>query len=713
MRPGGPRSRRPNHTFKPSTSTAPSEHEDESLPGYSGSNSPAVSSLALSSPVAPAFEPAQEPAVLQSLSASEPRGHQEQAIQTDLPAPISARAPTPAVKVILKAPTLTPPAAVNFDSVPIAWRGMTLESAKWNMTSEQLQVIVSRAIRRTAQESFIRLLPVQTIDEELVAELERLDTVGVVSFVSFLVHRICQQLKATTQSQYRFNLHRRTMLLQSLLALATNEDYDCAVLCNLTTQLADITSTCDQLMTDLLRVTDQKAQIHRIQDVHISSALAMALRKLNASYAKRTAEVREARERADQLKAELDEAWAVAQEMAEEMDELENFHSGFSSDEDDRDDERRLDDSVRMAEVIGITGRAVAMKATLTQLEAARIREYHSGRTSRVSAARKRSSLASKASLRLPKSTKSSVVDVASLSSRLSTRRSMPRRSSGAASTSPSISANAPALPIDARVRKAPKDDSFLDLSSKRQPQPPPPSYDFSAASTSSVAVNDKPLSTNQLSSSHIQQPSLDFIVPPISVHPVDDDELPNPHSAEDDGARPLPSIVPRRRPSRRVHSLQPAQRSLEDAPDADRGELKRTASERRRANAWPWAGGDTRVARRQSMPLSPTLHDGDGEGASVASVELSPSEGRQSDSGHGDPVPFPTGPPVSISSRVLPTPPPLPPKVFTPPPPARLPPPPPIRSPPPPPSPASLQTGSSSSGVFSLPSSILSTAPP
>lgn len=267
------------------------------------------------------------------------------------------------------------------------------------------------------------------------------------------------------------------MLLQSLLALSTsNSDGDCAALCSLTTQLADITSSCDRLMAELLRVSDQKAQIQRIQDVHTSSALAMALRKLNASYAKRTAELRETRETVTQLRAELGEAWAVAQEMAEEMDELENFHSGFSSDE-DVDDEKRLDDSVRLAEVIGITGRAVAMKATLTHLEAARSREreYQMDRARRVVAAKKRSSLASKASLRLPKSARNSVADTMSTSSRASRKRSLNQQSKHEASPS------APPVPTAGlqiethAVKKGAKDDSFLEIAETRPSSPTTP----------------------------------------------------------------------------------------------------------------------------------------------------------------------------------------------------------------------------------------------
>lgn len=193
------------------------------------------------------------------------------------------------------------------------------------------------------------------------------------------------------------------MLLQSLIALSASDGHS-AALANLTTQLADITVSCDRLMENLGRIADQRAQIQKVQDVHVASALAMALRKLNGSYAKRTTELREARAQCDQLKLELEEAWRVAQEMAQEMDDLDNFHSGFSdSDEDGAGDPSHHDESVRLAEVMNITGTAVATKATLTNLLTdGRPREFD--RTSRVSAARRRSSRTSKASLRIPRS---------------------------------------------------------------------------------------------------------------------------------------------------------------------------------------------------------------------------------------------------------------------------------------------------------------------
>lgn len=192
-------------------------------------------------------------------------------------------------------------------------------------------------------------------------------------------------------------------MLQSLVALSAG-DGDPVALANLTTQLADVTVSCDRLMENMGRIADQRAQIQKVQDVHVASALAMALRKLNGSYAKRTTELREARAQIDQYRAELEEAWRVAEDIAQEMDDLDNFHSGFSSDEDGGMSPHPHDESIRLAEVMNITGTAVATKATLTNLLTEPSHKQEFDRSSRVSAARRRSTRASKASLRIPKS---------------------------------------------------------------------------------------------------------------------------------------------------------------------------------------------------------------------------------------------------------------------------------------------------------------------
>lgn len=221
---------------------------------------------------------------------------------------------------------LPPPPSLDFTSEPVAWKPLTLEAAQWTFSSEELQAIVSRAIRASAEPASIRLLSLQVLDHELTEETTRLEAE-----------------RASTQAQYRFAMHRRTMLLQSLNALsyvsntqpsATSTSASTSPssasfpdapslppTSDLAHRLSEITANLDRLALTLLRTTDQLAQLRSLQDVHASSALAVALRKLNASYARRTKDIQTLRERFDQLEAERDEAWRVAEELAREVDE--------------------------------------------------------------------------------------------------------------------------------------------------------------------------------------------------------------------------------------------------------------------------------------------------------------------------------------------------------------------------------------------------------
>ncbi|KAI0091565.1 hypothetical protein BDY19DRAFT_991257 [Irpex rosettiformis] len=606
-RPSGPR--RPA-TFKSSPNTplgfSLPNSPDEAAPSYSGRDSPEYSSHGGSSPVTSNFN-GPTAGSLES-SVQPPRTTQDQAVQVSSveltppslnsrpSTPSISRSTTPAVKIITKPPTLTHPPSLSFESAsPIAWRGMTLETAQWTLSSGELQEVVSRAIRRTAQESYIRLLSVKTVDEELQAELERLETV-----------------KATTQAQYRFNMHRRTNLLQSILAVAGG-DGDVAALGILVTQLADITAACDKYMLQLLNVADHKAQIQHVQDVHVSSALAMALRKLNTSYAKRTTEVRQSRERIEQLKGELEEAWKVAEDMAQEMDDLNNFHSGFSSEE-DADDDQRVDDSVRLAEVVGITGTGVAMKARLTKLQtdATKAREdAESSKQKFVSAARKRSSRASKASLRIPRTPRRTIApDHASVMSKASA-------GSGKAHSTNGVVAHVPSPRTDnSAVQKVPKIDSFLEMAPTRPvtpttpngppplPTAPPPLPDLGTDADDSSIYLVPPSDTPSVYSKHS---SIGFEIPPINIHPAEDE-------AGSSG----------KGPTRRVQSMQPSPISRVppmELPEGGSG-LKRATPEHKTFDVWPWSS--LKSIRRRSMPMPGTITEEDAAGSL-------PVEGRRS----------------------------------------------------------------------------------
>ncbi|KAG0697932.1 hypothetical protein DFH29DRAFT_811016 [Suillus ampliporus] len=329
--------------------------------------------------------------------------------------PIQKPKPTltskPSIATFLPPPPLAPPPAVSFESTPIPWKGLPYEAAQWTFTSPELQEIVSRAIRLSAKESFIRLLSLQALDTDMVKEAERLEE-----------ERLAAQVK------WRFEMNRRTMLMQALNSCASvfassGEGDKDNVLGGLISQVATSVASCDSILASILQMSDQQAQISIVQHRHWASALGIALRKLNKAFERQGEEMKRALIRMQTLEDELEEAWREAEGMAAEIDEME------ASDEeevDDIDDNQTLGDltiNTDIAQVMGVTAKAVASKATLiTQVkhvssDAKSIKSVKSAkssrskrstkdgpnRSSRLSAAKTRSRTASNASLRLPK----------------------------------------------------------------------------------------------------------------------------------------------------------------------------------------------------------------------------------------------------------------------------------------------------------------------
>lgn len=108
----------------------------------------------------------------------------------------------------------------------------------------------------------------------------------------------------------------------------SNSNLDPTLLLSLLTQLATLTTSTDRLVETLLHTTSHSSQIHKLQDVHSASALAIALRKLNTSYAKRSSELIEAKSRVRVLEAEVEEAWAEAERLAGVLDRREEEERG-------------------------------------------------------------------------------------------------------------------------------------------------------------------------------------------------------------------------------------------------------------------------------------------------------------------------------------------------------------------------------------------------
>ena len=258
------------------------------------------------------------------------------------------------------------------------------------------------------------------------------------------------------------------MLLRALAASGADID--------LLSQLSGTLGTLDSHAQELLHAAAHRTQIAAARDTHRSSALAVALRKLNASYARRTRDLDKARANINALRSEVEEAWKVAEEQAVEVDrlkseatsataatQLEDIADTTSSkaadddntleEEDDDASDSVLPDGasihlISRAQVVDVTGTAVAAQARLTTMpspgrnatpapainsssstprpppsafaasrEPAEPATIHASdpplpssasQVSRVSAARRRSTRKSKASLRLPASITSS-----------------------------------------------------------------------------------------------------------------------------------------------------------------------------------------------------------------------------------------------------------------------------------------------------------------
>jgi len=204
----------------------------------------------------------------------------------------------------------------RFPTVPIKWRGRTLDVARWTFTSQELQEISSRAIRASAEAYYVRLLKLETLDTELPEELHRLE---------LLTTDLKTRIRATATA--------RRELLDALIAHASGtETLDHHSLERVVEELDDITRSAEEESDELYTVADQIAQLKRLRDVHSSSALAVSLRKLNTSFLRQAAENQFLRERVAALEAERNIAWRQAENVAQEFDDLSTkLERGISS----------------------------------------------------------------------------------------------------------------------------------------------------------------------------------------------------------------------------------------------------------------------------------------------------------------------------------------------------------------------------------------------
>ncbi|KAK0469123.1 uncharacterized protein EV420DRAFT_9410 [Desarmillaria tabescens] len=195
----------------------------------------------------------------------------------------------------------------RFQTPTPKWRGYTMDAAKWTFSSAELQAIVSKAIRQSAEASSIRLLHQEAVDLEIPVEMEKLE-----------------KQRMDVKSRYKMFTRRRTELLEALSAAindnSSRENTPLAV--RHVEDLKDVSVALDRLAEDLHSIDQQIAQLSSLCDVHIASALAMALRKLNSSFLKEFAQSRVLREQLQILEAEKNEAWQQAESVAQDFDNL-------------------------------------------------------------------------------------------------------------------------------------------------------------------------------------------------------------------------------------------------------------------------------------------------------------------------------------------------------------------------------------------------------
>ncbi|KAL4071743.1 hypothetical protein J3A83DRAFT_2898511 [Scleroderma citrinum] len=184
------------------------------------------------------------------------------------------------------------------------WRGLTMEAAQWTLTSTQLQNIVSRAIKQSAEGSSVRLLCLETLDGEIAEETHRLE-----------------MLHTDVKSRYKALVRKRWQLLGALAGHLEN-GVTSGTATRTLEELAEITLAHDQLADELHCIAEQLAQHKSLRDVHHSSALSMALRKVNTAFLRQVEEKQKLREQIETLEAERDEGWKQAQDIAMEYDKM-------------------------------------------------------------------------------------------------------------------------------------------------------------------------------------------------------------------------------------------------------------------------------------------------------------------------------------------------------------------------------------------------------
>ena len=179
-----------------------------------------------------------------------------------------------------------------------------MEAAQWTFTQEELQELVRDAIKSSADPSAIRLLAADVVSQKLPAEIQRLEN-----------------LSSELRTDYTNSARRRNACRADLNSIASGDVSDRQIASRVVQELSDIQDHLDRVSEELYSVSEQITQLRHLQDVHSTSALAMALRKLNTSLVKHMAENKNMKEKMSALEVERDDAWEKAQEMAFQLEE--------------------------------------------------------------------------------------------------------------------------------------------------------------------------------------------------------------------------------------------------------------------------------------------------------------------------------------------------------------------------------------------------------
>jgi hypothetical protein len=247
-----------------------------------------------------------------------------------------------------------------------------MEAAQWTLTSSQLQAIVSRAIKHSAEGSSIRLLRLETLDGEIAEETHRLE-----------MHH------TDIKTQYKAMVRKRWTLMGALAGhIEGVEMNDTTTAIRTMEELSEVSLALDQLADELHSTIEQLAQLKNLRDVHHGSALAMALRKVNSTFLRQMSEKEKLHEHIEILEAERDEAWKHAEDVAQDYDNLNDRMMGSTGEPQPNDDARSTMSSRRSIRVSAVRRSSVRQsKAGLRTLS------RHRSRRSSVSSVGNRGSM--------------------------------------------------------------------------------------------------------------------------------------------------------------------------------------------------------------------------------------------------------------------------------------------------------------------------------